>query len=128
VPASPTRRAPPFLWLLFGLAGRISRRVYWLAYLFIICVQSVLLAQILGQDSASFHDLAASIGPFGIMVTLYWSFAVSVKRLHDVGYAGFLALALLIPFVNVAFTIWIGLLPGTTGPNRFGDHSDVAPA
>lgn len=53
--------------------------------------------------------------------------AVSVKRLHDVGYPGWLASAVFIPVVNIAFTIWVGILPGTPGQNRFGPASNVQP-
>jgi uncharacterized membrane protein YhaH (DUF805 family) len=127
-PNRPTRQQPPAVfWLLFGLVGRISRRIYWLCYLLVVCLQSVILSQIIGGAEASFHDLAASFGPAVLIATLYLTFAISVKRLHDVGYGGFLALALLIPFVNIAFSIWIGLLPGMAGPNRFGEAPDVPP-
>ncbi len=116
------------LWLLFGLKGRISRHVYWLTYLIIIAVQSAVLSQIVGEEEASFHPLAASIGPIVLAVTLYVTLAVSVKRLHDVGYGGFLAVALFIPFVNIGFTIWLGILPGTPAPNQYGDAPDISPA
>jgi uncharacterized membrane protein YhaH (DUF805 family) len=93
-----------------------------------IAVQSALLAQIVGEAQASYHSIAVSVGPAILLVTLYSTFAVSVKRLHDVGYAGFLALALLIPFVNLAFTIWLGVLPGTADANQYGEAPDVPPA
>ena len=117
----------PLFWLLFSLKGRLSRRVYWLAYIFIICVQSIILAQLVGAEFASFHQLFATLGPILLAVTIYWTAAISVKRLHDVGYGGFLALALLVPLVNLAFTIWVGLLPGSPDPNQFGDASDAPP-
>ena len=126
--SSRTARRSPVLWLLVSLKGRVSRKTYWLAYLLIICVQSALLAQLVGGETASFHRLAASIGPAILLATLYSSLAVSVKRLHDVGYGGFLALALFVPFVNLAFTIWLGLLPGNAGPNQFGAAPDIPPA
>ena len=62
------------------------------------------------------------------MVTIYCDVAISVKRLHDVGYGGFLAVALFIPLVNVAFTIWIGILPGSSDPNAYGPGPDMPPA
>ena len=117
----------PVFWLLFSLKGRISRGIYWLAYLFILCVQSVVLAQVVSGGAGSFYELASSLGTAVLIATLYSNAAIAVKRLHDIGYGGFLALALLIPFVNVAFTIWVGLLPGTAGPNRFGDTPDTPP-
>ena len=122
------RRRSSILWLLFGLAGRVSRTVYWLCYALTICVQSAILAQLIGAEQASLYRLASAIGPAILLVTLYSNLAVSVKRLHDVGYSGFLALALLIPFVNLAFSVWVGVLPGTAGPNKFGAAPDVPPA
>jgi uncharacterized membrane protein YhaH (DUF805 family) len=102
--------------------------MYWLAYASMICVQSAVLSQLIGGEQAGYHQLAAAVGPAILLVTLYSNLAVAVKRLHDVGYSGFLSLALLIPFVNLAFTIWAGILPGAAGPNRYGAVPDVQPA
>jgi uncharacterized membrane protein YhaH (DUF805 family) len=118
----------PSLWLLFGLAGRISRAIYWLCYFLLFCLQSAIAAQLIGGEAASFHALAVSVGPYLLLVVLYCTLAISVKRLHDVGYSGFLAVAVLIPFLNVAFAIWVGILPGTAGPNAYGDAPDTPPA
>ena len=121
------RRRSPLLWLFFSLKGRVSRRIYWLAYIVVICIQSVILAQLVGEEQASFHSLVAGTAPVLLMVTIYWTVALSVKRLHDVGYGGFLAAALFIPLVNVAFTIWIGILPGSPDPNSYGAGPDMPP-
>jgi uncharacterized membrane protein YhaH (DUF805 family) len=115
------------LWLLFGLAGRISRKVYWMAYLLLVSIQSAILAQLVGGEYASYYDLAATVSFPVLLVSIYVNIAISVKRLHDVGYSGFLAIAVLIPLVNLAFSIWVGVLPGTAGPNSYGDHTDVQP-
>lgn len=124
----PTRRRSLYLWLFFGLKGRISRRVYWMAYLFLIALNSVVIGQILGGESGSFFALAETVGPFLVIATLYCNLSIAVKRLHDIGYGGFLAAALFVPFVNLAFTIWVGLLPGMAGPNQFGEAPDSLPA
>lgn len=125
-PQPPSRPALP--WVLFGLSGRIGRSVYWLAYGALMAANAAVVLQVLGgPEQASGFDLAAGIAPGVGLVTLWSNIAVSVKRLHDVGMSGFLALALLVPFVNLAFSIWIGVVPGTAGPNRFGDRADVPP-
>jgi uncharacterized membrane protein YhaH (DUF805 family) len=115
------RRRTPLLWLFFGLSGRISRSVYWLAYAFIVCVQSALLMQLFGGPEASYNRIATDISPAILLATIYVNIATSVKRLHDVGYSGFLAFAVLVPVVNLAFNIWVGILPGTAGPNSYGN-------
>jgi uncharacterized membrane protein YhaH (DUF805 family) len=120
-------RASPLTWLLFGLKGRISRRSYWLVYLLLVCLNSALVGQLLGGTEASFHRLAQMIAPFFIVGTILSNLAISVKRLHDAGYSGFLAVAMFVPVVNFAFTIWVGLLPGTPGPNAYGEMPDSVP-
>jgi uncharacterized membrane protein YhaH (DUF805 family) len=123
----PVRLRNPLLWVLFGLAGRVSRSVYWLCFVFFVCLESAMLVQIVGGEQASYSGMVSSILPAILLVTLYSNIAVAVKRLHDLGYSGFLAFALLIPIVNLAFTIWVGILPGTAGPNRYGAVPDRPP-
>jgi len=126
-PKTAARRSP-LLWLFVSLKGRISRGVYWLAYGVLLCVNAVLVGQLIGGPDASFSRLADAVAPFVILATLYANIAVAVKRLHDMGYSGFLAIALFVPFVNFAFTIWVGLVPGTDGPNAYGEVVDTPPA
>jgi uncharacterized membrane protein YhaH (DUF805 family) len=115
------------LWLFFSLRGRVSRGVYWLAYLFLSFLNAVIVVQLIGGTDASYSRLAEALAPFVILLTLYSNLAVAVKRLHDMGYSGFLAAALFVPFVNLAFTIWVGIVPGTTEANTYGDIPDRPP-
>ena len=115
-------------WLLFSLRGRASRQAYWLSYLMLVCLNAVIVGQILGAEEASYADVAAAIGPIVFIATIYSNLAVTVKRLHDVGYSGFLSVAMFVPLINFFFTIWVGILPGTAGPNQFGDVTDSVPA
>ncbi len=108
--------------------GRVSRHIYWLAYVLFVSVSGVVLGQLLGGEEASFSSLAEIGGPFVILATIYANFAVTVKRLHDVGYSGFLAVLMFVPLANLFFTIWIGILPGNAGPNAYGDMPDRVPA
>ncbi len=118
----------PILWLFISLRGRVSRQVYWLAYLMLLSVNAVLVGQLLGGAEASYYRIADAVAPAVILATLYLNLAVAVKRLHDIGYSGFLAVALFVPLVNFVFTIWVGIVPGTHAPNRFGDVTDRPPS
>ena len=109
------------------MKGRVSRHVYWLAYALFVSVNGVVLGQLLGGEEASFSRIAETGGPLVILVTIYANVAVTVKRLHDVGYSGFLTVAMFVPVVNLVFTIWIGILPGTPGPNAYGEAPDRVP-
>ena len=123
--APPKPPIRPVSWALFGLRGRTSRQVYWLSYVLVVCLQSALLAQIIGAgEEGGGRGLATAAAPFLLAGSLYATFAIAVKRLHDVGYSGFLALAVFIPFVNLAFSIWLGILPGNAHANQYGSAPD----
>jgi uncharacterized membrane protein YhaH (DUF805 family) len=121
-------RRSSIAWLLLSLRGRASRQTYWLSYLMLVCLNAVIVGQLLGGEEASFGEIAAAVGPVVIIATIYSNLAVTVKRLHDVGYSGFLSVAMFVPLVNFFFTIWVGILPGTAGPNPYGDVPDSVPA
>jgi uncharacterized membrane protein YhaH (DUF805 family) len=55
-------------------------------------------------------------------VALWISLAVSVKRWHDHDKAGWWVLIAIVPVLGaLASLVVLGCLPGTRGPNRFGD-------
>ena len=99
-----------------------------MAYALLVCVQSAILSQLVGGEEASYYNIASALALPVLLVTIYANVAISVKRLHDIGYSGFLALAILIPIVNLAFSIWAGVLPGTPAANAYGDAPDTPPA
>jgi uncharacterized membrane protein YhaH (DUF805 family) len=83
--------------------------------------------QVLGREEARFHDAAVTMMPFILVVSAYSTIAIAVKRLHDFDTNGLFALALCVPVLDMAFRIWAGIVPGTAGPNRFGEFRDVPP-
>lgn len=91
-------------------------------------LNSVLIGQLIGGEEASYFQIAQSVAPILVLATLIVNLAVAVKRLHDIDYSGYFALALLVPLVNLAFTIWVGILPGSAGSNRFGTIPDAPQA
>ena len=51
------------------------------------------------------------------LVLLAYGFIVAIKRLHDMNTSGWYSIFTIIPFVWLIFLF----IPGTSGPNRFGD-------
>ena len=51
------------------------------------------------------------------LVLLAYGFIVTIKRLHDMNTSGWYSIFTIIPFVWLIFLF----IPGTSGPNRFGD-------
>jgi uncharacterized membrane protein YhaH (DUF805 family) len=121
-------RRTPLLWLFLSLKGRISRPIYWASYFGLLSLNFVLYFQLIGTTEEAFSAGLMVYFLLAGVAILYANIAIAVKRLHDIGYGGFLAVAIVIPVVNLAFNIWVGVLPGTPDANRFGDAADRPPS
>jgi uncharacterized membrane protein YhaH (DUF805 family) len=136
------------LRFLFSVYGRIGRGSYWLGKLAIvgICLVIFGLGELMTGASGGAEAAYQSIMTLGIVFLLVsipvWV-AVGTKRLHDRNKRGWwLLLFYVLPLVGYWFatarqepvmvaavasllpfvwgTIELGLLKGTSGPNRFG--------
>lgn len=133
----------------FSFSGRTNRQAYWvtsvLTYLGILAVSLATMGISL---------LMLVFGLPALIIGLWVSLAVAVRRLHDRGKSGWWLLAIYVPIgllsmlqgaasvsspgasvffgaLTLPFSIWafvwLACLKGTTGPNRFGDDP-LAPA
>jgi uncharacterized membrane protein YhaH (DUF805 family) len=109
-------------WLLLSIQGRIPRSTYWLKFFLPAVVLGIIanvLDSVLGTSSPEGYGGVIS-GLYGL-VLIWPSIATGVKRLHDRDMSGWWMLIQLIPVIGFLFwLIVIGILKGTTGPNRFG--------
>lgn len=57
-----------------------------------------------------------------LMIPLFvWFIGLMVRRLHDADHSGWWALLLLVPVANMLLSLYLLLVPGTPGLNRFGE-------
>ena len=137
----------PLLWLFFALRAASPAASTGSSYIFLLCVNVVLIRQLGGPDEAGSHPIIVAVSLPIAIATAYANIALAAKRLHDGAYWGGLALTpiglfvlliatmvlglappvLLLVIASLAFTVWVGVLPGTAGPNRFGDVTDAPP-
>jgi len=107
---------------LFSFEGRIPRIEYWvywtLPYLVLNTVFLIIdFALGLYDEEIGFGLLS---GLF-MLVAIWPTFAVNIKRWHDRDKSGWWMLILLIPFLGAFWAlIELGFLKGTEGTNRFG--------
>ena len=99
--------------------GRSRRLEFWAFTLFNMVVASIFLV---------FDHIAGTYNPdtpMGLFNTVYGvlvfipSLAVSVRRLHDVGYSGWMVLLALIPIIG---WIWFIITAATEGQNYSNDY------
>jgi uncharacterized membrane protein YhaH (DUF805 family) len=112
---------------MFSLKGRLSQRAYWQAFVGVFLLSAVFGREFLKMGPERPTDSVLLLLLLLGCVAAYANLAISVKRLHDVGYSGLLAAAVLVPIVQLAFNIWVGALPGAAGPNQYGEAADVPP-
>lgn len=114
-----------YLWLFLRADGRIGRAVYFLANILIGLVQAFPLYRILTVPEGS--PEAATWGSIFMVVafaTLWPYVALGIKRLHDLGRPGILAVGLFIPIVMIVAFIALCVMPGNEGPNKYGRNRD----
>lgn len=101
--------------ILFSLKGRISRKTYWL-----FCGLPLLLAGFFIQQSHIHFSPSQQI--LFILIIIWPSVAMHVKRWHDQDKSGWWQLISIIPILGGLIVMVIcGFVKGTSGPNRFGD-------
>ena len=106
--------------------GRASRGEYWRFILMYLLIVSIIL--FVCAFLSSFTTVSGIIGVgLGLVALVVLSIgfvipgiAVAVRRLHDIGWAGWFVLVGLIPFVGVPIMLILMALPGKSAANRFG--------
>jgi uncharacterized membrane protein YhaH (DUF805 family) len=112
-------------WFLFSFRGRVSRRHYWatLLGLFTALNLTILIVALIDKSfQVSPPDAVDTIIILAAVLCFWIDIALHVKRLHDRNLS---AWWMLFAFVPVIGPVWLiaqtGFLPGTTGPNRYGN-------
>ena len=116
---------------LFAFKGRIRRMEYWYTTLTASLIGDLLHLMLAEDLLGVCHDASANAVTISACMTLYlllllplfWvSLAAQVKRWHDRGKSGWMALVMMIPVIGWIWAIVeLGFLRGTTGPNAYGD-------
>lgn len=108
-------------WLFFSPSGRLGRLPYFLGWLFWVAVSGFALTRMFANEG---NDIALALWTLILVVSGLVSTAsivlLTIKRLHDIGYPGPLAICLFIPVLSPVVFIALCLWPGTEGNNEYG--------
>lgn len=98
--------------IYFSFEGRLSRKIFWQYYLIPFVLVGYLLSQV------GYENLVIDIL---LILSLWPSLAVQVKRWHDINKSGWWVLILLVPIIGgLIALIANGFFPGTEGENEYG--------
>lgn len=108
--------------------GRASRPEFWYCYLF-----SLLIVMVIGFISAfvgmalGYQENVLMIPPdIFILAIGLPSWAVLVRRCHDIGLNPWWSLLTVMPFIGFLALIGIGVQPSQPGTNRYGPNPTEA--
>ena len=116
---------PQLLWLFFGVSGRLSRAPYFLAGLFAQLVPAFVLYRFtLVPETSGISEALAMIFWLALILSVWSNITLGIKRLHDLGQPGIVAVSLLVPVVSYFVFVFLCFYPGTSGENRFGAYTN----
>ncbi|GAB4352557.1 MAG: DUF805 domain-containing protein [Oricola sp.] len=108
-------------WVLFGFRGRIGRKSFWLGALLMVLIQAAIISRIATVPEDSPELALWGVAMLAAWVATAWVIlALAVKRLHDLGLPGVLAICLLIPAVAFLAFLLLALLPSKQETNEHG--------
>jgi uncharacterized membrane protein YhaH (DUF805 family) len=116
---------PPLFWFFFKTSGRVSRLAYFLGGLLVAIVQAFPLYRFtLVPEGTAESETWALLFLIAFLASLWSNVALAVKRLHDFGKPGLMAIVLFIPVISIAAFLLLCLFPGDKGSNRYGARTN----
>ena len=101
---------------LFSFRGRLSRGAFLKLFIPVYIMQSITTGFILNPPET--YSIAFILVPY--LLTTLTGISLLVRRLHDIGYSGFL---LLIPLFNLYLFLLALFKRGDSGINKYGSGS-----
>ncbi|USP40757.1 DUF805 domain-containing protein [Acinetobacter sp. XS-4] len=109
--------------------GRLGRLSYiaWMLLLSILAMLLIAPIILSGLDSLN-NPTSIESFPSWMLISIfivyligaYFNIIIVIRRLHDRNHTGWLALLMLVPFVNLFFMIYLFAAKGTEGSNDYG--------
>jgi len=100
----------------FSYVGRVDRITYWISQVVFYVLLFVFL--LFTPDSGNDFNLSLLL----LIIPFWFSFVITIKRLHDIDCSGWWILVNFIPYLGpIIMFIVLGFIAGTDGSNRFGD-------
>ncbi|MCV2503036.1 MAG: DUF805 domain-containing protein [Neisseriaceae bacterium] len=112
---------------VFNYSGVATRKQYWtitvlyVIYAFLVNLWAFWIISNVSDPSTVSTGIKiafvilAILGIYLFLVQL----SISVRRLHDMGFSGWFAILLLVPYINIAFAIVLGVVPTKSENNAY---------
>lgn len=113
------------IWFFFRFKGRVNRAAYFLGWLFVNVIQVFPLYRftLVPEESAEGQRWALLFA-IVLIVSIWSTIALTVKRLHDIGRPGIISAALVVPVISLIAFVALCVMRGDPGPNRYGREAN----
>jgi uncharacterized membrane protein YhaH (DUF805 family) len=111
---------PVRFWPPKGRLGRLRYVAYGLAIWLGVSLLSGVLVGLLAVSSSSGGEFFAWLPAVLGVTIIALTFPLTIQRLHDLNWNGWLSVLMFVPFLNMIFGLILVFVPGTKGTNRYG--------
>ncbi|WP_300569479.1 DUF805 domain-containing protein [Flavobacterium sp.] len=110
-----------------NFSGRARRSEYWYYMLMngIIILAWAILSAMVSSVSEVFADIFVGVLALYFLIIIIPSFAVIVRRLHDIDKSGWYYLVRFIPIVGSIWLLILFCTEGTNGHNSYGQDPKI---
>lgn len=106
----------------FQFNGRSPRAEFWYFVLFSVVVSFATMFLDVAFLGASLDDTFMPLNTLFSLAVLIPSFAVSVRRLHDMGKSGWWVVICIVPLIGLLVLIYFSVQPSQPGTNQYGSN------
>ena len=107
----------------FSTKKRLNRKKYMLRFL-TLCAFFIAITIVFAIIDTIMLQIPAfmPLAMLAASIIVWISFLMAtICRLHDLGHSGWWCVIFFVPYVNIAFAIYLILFKGTNGSNKYGD-------
>lgn len=106
----------------WSLEGRLGRKIYILRQLLIVAAMLVAMTvlNVVGAHAGAYELLGRPIAAMVIFGSMPFALPQHTRRLHDLGWSGWMQLLFWVPIFGVFFRIFLWCKPGMQGRNPYG--------
>ena len=107
----------------FSTKKRLNRKKYMLRFL-TLCAFFIAITIVFAIIDTIMLQIPAfmPLAMLAASIIVWISFLMAtICRLHDLGHSGWWCVIFFVPYVNIAFAIYLILFKGTNGRNKYGD-------
>ncbi|MBS9777693.1 MAG: DUF805 domain-containing protein [Gammaproteobacteria bacterium] len=108
----------------YSPSGRIGR-LRFCCYTMSFLASCALFFYVLLTDKTTITTTEAFVAVFVLgLAAMYIVFIYPIRRLNDLNRTGYLIFIFCIPFINIAFYLYLLLIPGSSEENKYGEITE----